>query len=91
LGLALKEVTTWNATIRRNGKRDLGTIAFQCMGYFDQIMVSETYANGLFELSDIGKQEFTTSHFDTKQRTIQRISCHTTEIGFSDHFPVYMI
>jgi hypothetical protein len=44
------------------------------MGYFDQIMVSNPTANGLFEL-DIGKQEFTTSHFDTKQRTIQRIRC----------------
>jgi hypothetical protein len=49
-------------TIRRNGQKGFGTIAFGCMGYFDQIMVSEPTANGLFEL-DIGKQEFTTSHF----------------------------
>jgi hypothetical protein len=35
------------------------------MGYFDQIMVSKP-TQTIIRASDIGKQEFTTSHFDTK-------------------------
>jgi LPS O-antigen subunit length determinant protein (WzzB/FepE family) len=57
-------------------KRDLEHRISGCMGYFDQIMVSET-CKRIIRAFDIGKQEFTTSHFDTKQRTIQRLSAAT--------------
>jgi hypothetical protein len=44
-------------------KKGFGTIA-SMHGIFDQIMVSEPTATII--RADIGKQEFTTSHFDTK-------------------------
>jgi hypothetical protein len=62
------------------------------MGYFDQIMVS-TLLQTDYSSFDIGKQEFTTSLFDTKNSGQYKgypLRHSTTRNGFSDHFPVYI-
>jgi hypothetical protein len=62
------------------------------MGYFDQIMVSQSLIKMIFPLISTGKQEFTTLLIQTAGQFKGYPKRHSaTEIGFSDHFPVYLL